>query len=113
MISRILRTLRPRSNNWSFPMTAEHSQYDNNVVTYVTCVNTGEVRLCHPSELYIFSAREDRKLRADLAPYLKAQQDVACKHAQRYQQAWDILHSEPRAMERRNASMAVVADTGL
>jgi len=87
-----------RRHSWSWPIAANHPTYGGRV-TYVTCVESGQVRLCDPQELRILSAREDRRIRNNPQGYLESQQKFDEHHRLRRQKAWQALVNHPKAME--------------
>ena len=97
--------------NWSWPATAEHEQYNNQRVTYVTCLKTGRVRLCCPVQMRILSAHEDRQVRKNPAQYLEIQKQVYRARDVKLNNARIALEAHPEAMRRRNASLATVASS--
>jgi hypothetical protein len=76
-------------------------------------MRTGETRLCDPKVLRILSAQEDRAIRAHPEAYIARQREVDQSQLFRKQKAWNALLNHPKAMEKRNATMAVVASPGL
>lgn len=82
-------------------------------MTYVTCTETGEVRLCDPVDRRILSVHEDREVRRDPKDYLARQRKVDMCHLLKKQKAWTALVNHPEAMEKRNGTLVAVAATNL
>jgi hypothetical protein len=112
MIARLSRLYSHRMfHQWSWPATDKSDQYNNERVTYVTCLKTGQVRLCCPVNMRILSAREDRQVRKDPARYLEIQKQVDLARNEKLNIAWKALEAHPEAMRRRNASLVTMASS--
>jgi len=105
-----------KPNSWQRPVTRFHEDYDGQRVTVMTCSRTSEVRLCHPTDLWMYSRSQDREARANLADYLKLQY-AADEEQARYENKWRTINRQQLARRavrlKRKAEEEVHADLAL